>query len=214
MWSLCFDCEGVLIPEIWLEVQRRTGIEELKITTREEPDYDKLMNFRIDILKKNNIKLSNLREAVAAMKPLPGAVNMLAELYKICPRIIILTDTFENYAQPMFEQLGQFTVFCHSLKIDNDGYIEKHVLRLTDQKRKAVESLHGLNFKCIAIGDSFNDISMLKAADVGILFRPSEKVKAAHPEFPVIDKHEDLKDVIVDILVNNKLPSGSKSKAA
>jgi phosphoserine/homoserine phosphotransferase len=214
MWSLCFDCEGVLIPEIWLEVQRRTGIEELKITTREEPDYDKLMNYRIDILKKNNIKLSNLREAVAGMEPLPGAVETLAELYKICPRIFILTDTFENYAQPMFEQLGQFTVFCHSLKIDEEGFIEKHVLRLSDQKRKAVESLHNLNFKCIAIGDSFNDISMLKAADVGILFRPSEKVKATHPEFPVIDKHEDLKNVIMDILINNKLPDGAKSKAA
>ena len=207
MWALCFDCEGVLIPEIWLEVQRRTGLEELKITTREEPDYDKLMNFRIDVLKRNNIKLKDMRDAVAAMKPLPGAVEMLSSLYPICPRIFILTDTFENYAQPMFEQLGQFTVFCHSLKIDSHGLIEKHVLRLADQKRQAVEALGKLNFKCIAIGDSFNDISMLKAAEVGFLFRPSENVKKAHPEFRVIEDHAELKEAIAEILTASTLLS-------
>lgn len=207
MWSLCFDCEGVLIPEIWLELQRRTGLEELKITTREEPDYDKLMNFRIKVLKENNLKLGDIRNAVGAMKPLPGAVEMLAELYPLCPRIFILTDTFQDYAQPMFEQLGQFTVFCHSLEIDDDGFIKKHVLRLTDQKRKAVESIKNLNHRVIACGDSFNDISMLKAADVGILFRPSVSVKKAHPEFPVIEDHSELKQVICDILLHNTLPS-------
>jgi|LauGreDrversion4_2_1035121.scaffolds.fasta_scaffold194757_2 phosphoserine/homoserine phosphotransferase len=209
MWTLCFDCEGVLIPEIWLEVQRRTGLEELKITTREEPDYDKLMNFRIDVLKKNNIKLQDMRDAVAAMSPLPGAVEMLASLHNTCPRIVILTDTFENYAQPMFNKLGQFTVFCHSLQIDNDGFIEKHLLRLTDQKRKAVESLQGLKFKCIAIGDSFNDISMLKAAEVGILFRPSEKVKQAHPEFPVIEDHAELRRYIEEVIHTGKAPQNA-----
>lgn len=213
MWALCFDCEGVLIPEIWLELQRRTGLEELKITTREEPDYDKLMNFRINVLKNNNLKLQDIRDSVAAMKPLPGAVEMLSSLYTLCPRIFILTDTFENYAQPMFEQLGQFTVFCHSLQIDSQGFIEKHVLRLTDQKRKAVESLQQLNFKTIAIGDSFNDISMLKAAEVGILFRPSENVKKAHPEFPVIEDHKELKQVISDILLHNIRPSSTPRTA-
>ena len=162
MWALCFDCEGVLIPEIWLEVQRRTGLEELKITTREEPDYDKLMNFRIDVLRKNNIKLKDMREAVGSMKPLPGAVQMLNALYPVCPRIFILTDTFETYAQPMFEQLGQFTVFCHSLEVDNEGFITKHMLRLTDQKKKAVDSLKNLNFKCIAIGELFKDICKIR----------------------------------------------------
>ena len=200
MWALCFDCEGVLIPEIWLEVQRRTGIEELKITTREEPDYDKLMKFRIDILKRNNVRLDDIKRYVAEMKPLDGAVSMLTNLYAKCPRVFILTDTFENYAVPMFHQLGQFVVFCHSLAIDEDGFISGHILRLTDQKRKAVESLTNLNFKCIAIGDSFNDISMLKAAKVGILFRPSEKVKSAHPEFPVIETHQELEKKIISIL--------------
>ena len=201
MWALCFDCEGVLIPEIWLEVQRRTGLEELKITTREEPDYDKLMNYRIDVLRKNNLKLDDIRAAVAAMEPLPGAVSMLASLYQLCPRIFILTDTFENYAQPMINKLGQYVVFCHSLEIDNDGFIKKHLLRLKDQKRKAVEALEGLNFKTIAIGDSFNDISMLTAANVGILFRPSENVKTAHPEFPVIECHQELLTYIEKVLL-------------
>ena len=196
-----------MIPEIWLELQKRTGLEELKITTREEPDYDKLMNFRIKVLKENNLKLQDIRDSVSNMKPLPGAVEMLASLYPLCPRMFILTDTFQDYAQPMFEQLGQFTVFCHSLKMDNEGFIEKHVLRLTDQKRKAVESIQALNFKVIAVGDSFNDISMLKAAEVGILFRPSENVKKAHPEFPVIEDHSELRQVISDILIHNRLPS-------
>ena len=164
------------------------------------------MNFRIKVLKENNLRIGDIRASVAAMKPLSGAVEMLESLYPLCPRIFILTDTFETYAQPMFEQLGQFTVFCHSLQLDNDGFIEKHVLRLKDQKRKAVEALGNLNFKCIAVGDSFNDISMLKAAEVGILFRPSENVKKAHPEFPVIENHDELRRVISDILVHNKLP--------
>jgi phosphoserine/homoserine phosphotransferase len=164
------------------------------------------MNFRIKVLKENNLKIGDIRSSVAAMKPLPGAVDMLKSLYPICPRIFILTDTFETYAQPMFEQLGQFTVFCHSLELDSDGYIKQHVLRLKDQKRKAVEALGTLNFKCIAVGDSFNDISMLKAAEVGILFRPSENVKKAHPELPVIEEHAELLRVISDILLYNKLP--------
>ena len=169
------------------------------------------MNFRIQVLKKNNLRLQDIRDSVAAMKPYPGAVDMLASLHRLCPRLFILTDTFETYAQPMFEQLGQFTVFCHSLQIDQEGFIEKHVLRLKDQKKKAVDSLHGLNFKCIAIGDSFNDISMLTAADVGILFRPSENVRKAHPEFPVIHEHEELRRVIADILVHNQLPTPNQS---
>lgn len=172
------------------------------------------MNFRIKVLKENNLRINDIRDSVAAMKPLPGAVDMLKSLYPLCPRVFILTDTFETYAQPMFEQLGQFTVFCHSLQVDNDGFIEKHVLRLTDQKRKAVDNLKNLNFKCIAVGDSFNDISMLKVAEVGILFRPSENVKKAHPEFPVIEDHDELRKVISDILLHNKLPNGNTARTA
>lgn len=164
------------------------------------------MNFRIKVLREKNIRIENIREAVADMEPLPGAVEMLKSLHALCPRLIILTDTFEDYAMPMFKQLGDYTAFCHSLKVDADGFIEKHVLRLTDQKRKAVEALKGLNFKCIAVGDSFNDISMLKAADVGILFRPSDNVKKAHPEFPVIVDHNELTHVISDVLLNGKVP--------
>ena len=164
------------------------------------------MNFRIKVLKENNIRISDIRKAVSDMRPLPGAVEMLKSLHSLCPRLIILTDTFEDYATPMFKQLGDYTAFCHSLKIDGEGFIEKHVLRLTDQKRKAVEALKGLNFKCIAVGDSFNDISMLKAAEVGILFRPSENVKKAHPEFPVYDDHKELAKVISDVLLHGRIP--------
>lgn len=164
------------------------------------------MKFRIDVLRKNNIRLADIKNAVAAMKPLPGAVEMLASLYKLCPRVMILTDTFEEYAVPMFQQLGQYTACCHSLEIDADGFIKKHVLRLTDQKKKTVDSLHSLNFKCIAIGDSFNDISMLKAAEVGILFRPSENVKKAHPEFPVVEDHGELLKIIKNVLIKGELP--------
>ncbi len=167
------------------------------------------MNFRIGVLKKNNIRISDMKNAVAAMKPLPGAVETLAALYKLCPRIMILTDTFEEYAAPMFDQLGNYAALCHSLKIDEDGFIEKHVLRLHDQKRKTVEALHTLNFKCIAIGDSFNDISMLKAAEVGILFRPSENVKKAHPEFPVVEDHKVLFEMIKNVLTKGELPKAA-----
>lgn len=167
------------------------------------------MHFRIGVLKKHNIRISDLKNAVATMKPLPGAVDMLSSLYKLCPRIMILTDTFEEYAAPMFEQLGHYAACCHSLKLDADGFIEKHVLRLTDQKRKTVEALHGLNFKCIAIGDSFNDISMLKAAEVGILFRPSENVKKAHPEFPVVEDHKVLYEMIKNVLTKDERPKAA-----
>jgi phosphoserine/homoserine phosphotransferase len=200
MWCVCFDCEGVLTPEAWLAVQRKTGIEGLKITTREEPDYDKLMMYRIKLLKENQIKLEDIKKVVQDMEPLDGAQNLLQWLYPRCPRIIILTDTFENYAQPMFDKLGNFTVFCHSLEVDDEGYLVRHKLRLIDQKKKSVEALQELNFKCVAIGDSYNDISMLKQADRGILFRPSEKVKAEFPEFPVVYSHAELQQLLESIL--------------
>lgn len=149
------------------------------------------------------------------MEPLEGAVETISWLYPYCPRIIILTDTFQNYAQPLFNKLGQCTVFCHAVAVDSDGYIEKHVLRLKvglllilcsphshfqDQKRKSVEALKGLNFKTVAIGDSYNDISMLKAADKGILFRPGQKVLEDFPEFPVVWDHAALRELLAEIM--------------
>jgi len=199
-----FDVEGTLMPEAWLALQKKTGIEGLKRTTAHEPDYDKLMKYRCDLLRQHNIKIHDMLEVVKDLKPLPGAREFLDWLKPLVPRILLLTDTFEEYAMPMFEQLGYPSVFCNSLKVDEDGFIVGHVLRLKDQKRKAVESFQRLNFRVIAVGDSFNDISMMTAAERGILIYPSEKVKKAHPEFPVAKDHNDLRVKIGRILSANK----------
>mmetsp|Transcript_76030 Transcript_76030/g.211278 ORF Transcript_76030/g.211278 Transcript_76030/m.211278 type:complete len:591 (+) Transcript_76030:74-1846(+) len=200
---VALDVEGTLMPEAWLALQQKTGIEELKRTTAHEPDYDKLMRYRYDVLRKNGIKLQDMRDVVKDLKPLPGAREFLEWLQPLVPRILLLTDTFEEYAMPMFEKLGYPTVFCNSLVVDEDGYMVDHVLRLKDQKRKAVESFQRLNFRVIAVGDSFNDVSMLKAAERGILIYPSEKVLRAHPEFPVARNHYDLRMKIGRILSAN-----------
>ncbi|CAJ1354552.1 unnamed protein product [Effrenium voratum] len=198
------DVEGTLMPEAWLELQKKTGIEGLKRTTAHEPDYDKLMRYRINLLREHNIRISDMIEVVKDLKPLPGAKEFLDWLKPLVPRILLLTDTFEEYAMPMFEQLSYPSVFCNSLVVDSDGFIVDHTLRLKDQKRKAVESFQRLNFRCIAVGDSFNDISMLTAAERGILIYPSEKVRKAHPEFPVAKDHNDLRVKIGRILSANK----------
>jgi phosphoserine/homoserine phosphotransferase len=199
-----FDVEGTLMPEAWLALQQKTGIEGLKMTTAHEPDYNKLMRYRCDLLRKHNIKLKDMLEVVKDLKPLPGAREFLEWLKPLVPRILLLTDTFEEYAMPMFEQLGFPSVFCNSLIVDEEGFIVDHVLRLKDQKRKAVESFQRLNFRVIAVGDSFNDISMMTAAERGILIYPSDKVKKAHPEFPVAKDHYDLRIKIGRILSANK----------
>merc|ERR1719382_738569 len=202
---VAMDVEGTLMPEAWLALQQKTGIEGLKRTTAHEPDYDKLMKYRCDLLREHNIRIYDMLEVVKDLKPLPGAREFLEWLKPLVPRILLLTDTFEEYAMPMFEQLGYPSVFCNSLIIDEDGFIVGHRLRLKDQKRKAVESFQRLNFRVIAVGDSFNDISMMKAAEHGILIYPSEKVMKAHPEFPIAKDHYDLRVKIGRILSANKL---------
>jgi len=199
-----FDVEGTLMPEAWLALQQKTGIEGLKRTTAHEPDYDKLMKYRIDLCREHNIKIHDMLEVVKDLKPLQGAREFLEWLKPLVPRILLLTDTFEEYAMPMFEQLGYPSVFCNSLEVDEEGFIVGHRLRLKDQKRKAVESFQRLNFRVIAVGDSFNDISMMKAAEHGILIYPSEKVKLAHPEFPIAKDHYDLRIKIGRLLSANK----------
>jgi len=200
---VAFDVEGTLMPEAWLELQKKTGLEELKRTTAHEPDYDKLMQYRFDVLRKNGIKLQDMKDIVKDLKPLPGTMEFLEWLKPLVPRILLLTDTFEEYALPMFEALGYPSVFCNSLVCDEEGYMIKNVMRLKDQKRKAVESFQRLNFRVIAVGDSFNDVSMLTAAERGILIYPSEKVVKAHPEFPVARDHYDLRVKIGRILSAN-----------
>jgi len=200
---VALDVEGTLMPEAWLELQKKTGIEGLKRTTAHEPDYSKLMRYRCDLLREHNVKMCDMLEVVKDLKPLPGAREFLEWLKPLVPRILLLTDTFEEYAMPMFEQLGYPCVFCNSLVVDKEGFITDHVLRLKDQKRKAVEAFQRLNFRVIAIGDSFNDISMMTAAERGILIYPSERVRLAHPEFPVAKDHHDLKMKIGRILSAN-----------
>lgn len=202
MWLVALDVEGTLVGEAWLELQKKTGLEELKRTTAHEPDYDKLMMYRIDCLRKNGIKLQDMKDVVKSMEPLPGCREFLAWLKSVVPRVLLLTDTFEEYAMPIFDTLGYPSVFCNSLTVEKGGEITGHILRLRDQKRKAVESFQRLNFRVIAVGDSFNDISMLKAAERGILMNPSEKtLKAYGEEFPVCYDYGTLKDRILDIVM-------------
>ncbi len=191
MLIACLDLEGVLVPEVWINVAKKTGIEELKATTRDIPDYNVLMKQRLGILEKHNLKLSDIQDVIATMSPLDGASSFLQWL-KEHYQVVILSDTFYEFAAPLMKQLDYPTLFCHSLKIDEQGFIKDYCLRLTDQKRKAVEAFHKLNCKVIATGDSYNDTSMLGEAEQGILFNPPQNVIDEFPQFPVANNYEEL----------------------
>ncbi len=180
----CLDLEGVLVPEVWINVAERTGIDALRRTTRDEPDYDKLMRYRLDILAEHGIGIAEIQDVIGTLEPLPGAADCLEWLRERFP-VFILSDTFYEFAKPLMRQLGWPTLLCHQLVIADDGRVADYRLRQQDQKRKAVEALRGLNFSVIATGDSYNDTSMLGAADAGILFRPPDNVIADFPQFPV-----------------------------
>ena len=192
---VCLDLEGVLIPEIWIAVAGKTGIEALTRTTRDEPDYDKLMRYRLDILEKNGVTLPMIQEVIGQLTPLPGAIEFVNWL-KSTTRLIILSDTFVEFAQPLMTQLDFPTLFCHELIVDAGGCIQNYQLRQPDQKRKAVQAFQSLNFKVIAAGDSYNDLTMLQSADQGILFRPPDKLQAEYPAFPVAQTHDELRAVL------------------
>lgn len=188
----CLDLEGVLTPEIWINVADRTGIDALRRTTREEPDYDKLMRYRIGILEEHGLGLRDIQDVIATMQPLDGAGEFLDWL-RTQAQVIILSDTFEEFAKPLMAQLGYPTLFCHSLAIDERGRIAAHRLRLADGKRKAVMALKLLNFGVVAAGDSYNDTTMLKEADAGILFCPPDNVVREFPQFPVTRTYPELR---------------------
>lgn len=175
------DFEGVLIPEIWVGVARKTGIEELKRTTRDEPDYRKLMNFRMDILRRNNLKLSDIQDVISTLSPLEGAADFLYEVESLA-EVVILSDTFVEFARPLLEKLGYPFMLCNSLIVDDDGFIKDIVMRQEDGKRKAVEAFRSLNCRVFSSGDSYNDLSMIDAADVGVLFRPPENIVKERPD--------------------------------
>lgn len=196
MQIACLDLEGVLVPEIWINVAERTGIEALRVTTRDIPDYDVLMRQRLKILDEHRLKLADIQKVIAGMGPLPGAhdfINTLREKFQV----IILSDTFYDFAAPLMKQLGHPTLLCHRLHIDGDGRVADYHLRMPDQKREAVKALHNLKFKVIAAGDSYNDTSMLSEADAGILFRPPQNVIDEFPQFPVTTSYEELLNAFI-----------------
>ncbi len=196
MQIACLDLEGVLVPEIWINVAERTGVKELRATTRDIPDYDVLMKQRLKILDQHGLKLADIQQVIAGMGPLPGAhefLNRLREKFQV----IILSDTFYDFAAPLMKQLGHPTLLCHRLKIDGEGRVADYHLRMPDQKREAVKALHHLKFKVIAAGDSYNDTSMLAEADAGILFCPPKNVIEQFPQFPVTTSYNDLYDAFL-----------------
>ena len=186
------DLEGVFVPEIWINVAEKTGIEELRLTTRDIPDYDELMQRRLRILDERKITLPQIQDVIATLTPLPGAKEMLQWLHEHY-QVIILSDTFYEFAHPLMRQLDFPSLFCHSLEVDAQGRITNYRLRMRDQKRASVEALRGLNFKVIAAGDSYNDTSMLKAAHAGILFKPPANVIKEFPQFPVTNNYDELR---------------------
>jgi len=184
------DLEGVLVPEIWIAFADKTNIPELRRTTRDEPDYDVLMKGRLDLLARHGLKLSDIQEVIGTLSPLPGAKDFLDEL-RTLTQVIILSDTFEEFAQPLMRQLGWPTILCHKLEIVDDRVVN-YRLRQDNQKQKAVSALKGLNYKIIAAGDSFNDTTMLGEAHVGFLFHSPESIKKQFPQFKAVDEYADL----------------------
>jgi phosphoserine/homoserine phosphotransferase len=192
---VCLDLEGVLVPEIWIAFAEKTGIEALKRTTRDEPDYDALMQYRLDLLRENNLKMSDIQDVISQMAPLEGARDFLGQLREDF-QVVILSDTFYEFAKPLMRQLDLPTLFCHRLLVDETDAVVGYQLRLADHKRKAVEAFAQLNFYTIAAGDSYNDTSMLSRADVGVLFNAPENVRTAFPQFRTTTEYDGLMALI------------------
>lgn len=192
----CLDLEGVLVPEIWIGVAERSGIDALRLTTRDIADYDELMQHRLKILAEHGLGLNDIQAVIAELKPLAGAAAFLDAL-RARSQVIILSDTFYEFAQPLMRQLGWPTLFCHRLEVDDAGRITGYRLRQSDPKRQAVKALQALNFHVVAAGDSFNDLTMLAQADAGILFNPPSSLSQAYPQFTVTEDYAELADAIV-----------------
>ena len=189
MLVVCFDLEGVLFPEVWINVAEKTGIEELRRTTRDEPDYDKLMRYRLDILDERGITIDDIQQVIATMDPLPGAKEFLDEV-RTRWQVLILSDTFYQFGEPMMTKLGFPTLYCHDLEIDSKSrMITGWNIRLEDQKRVTVEGLREMNFNTLAVGDSYNYTNMLAESHAGILFRPPQNVIDEFPQFPIVNDY-------------------------
>ena len=188
---VCLDMEGVLVPEIWIAFSEASGIPELKRTTRDEPDYDKLMRWRLGILKEHGLGLKEIQATIAKIDPLPGAKAFLDEL-RATTQVIILSDTFEEFAKPLMEKLGWPTIFCNSLEVAESGEITGFKMRIEQSKLTTVRGLQAIGYDTIAAGDSYNDLGMIRASKAGFLFRSTEKIKADHPELPAFEEFDDL----------------------
>ncbi len=199
MKILVADLEGVFLPEIWINVAIKTGIEELKLTTRDISDYNLLMKKRLSILKEHNLKIQDIRDVIGTLDPLDGALDILNWIRRES-QIIILSDTYEEFARPLMAKLNYPVLLCHSLTIDNDGNIVNYNLRIENQKKQAVRALQGLNYHVIAFGDSYNDIGMIQAADRGFFFSPPASVLTDFPDIPVTRTYAELKTMIQTLL--------------
>lgn len=191
MYITCLDLEGVLVPEIWIAFAEESGIPELKRTTRDEPDYDKLMKWRIGVLKERGLKLSDIQTTIAKIDPLPGAKEFMDALRSECQTIII-SDTFAEFAAPLMKKLGQPTIFCNSLKVDEEGFIVSHQMRCEKSKLTTVKALQSIGYDTIASGDSYNDLGMIQASKAGFLFRTTDKIKKDYPELKAFTEYSEL----------------------
>lgn len=188
---VCLDMEGVLVPEIWIAFSEASGIPELKRTTRDEPDYDKLMNWRLRILKEHGLGLKEIQDTIAKIDPMPGAKEFLDELRSLC-QVIIISDTFTQFASPLMKKLGWPTIFCNSLEVADNGEITGFKMRCEQSKLTTVKALQSIGFDTIASGDSYNDLAMIKASKAGFLFRSTEQIKADNPELPAFETYDEL----------------------
>lgn len=188
---VCLDLEGVLVPEIWIAFAEATGIEELKKTTRDEPDYSKLMQYRLDILKQHNLGLKEIQETIATIEPMEGAKEFLDELRSLT-QVIIISDTFTQFAKPLMQKLGWPTIFCNTLEVADSGEITGFKMRIENSKYTTVKALQSIGYETIASGDSYNDLGMIKASKAGFLFRSTDKIKADNPELPAFEKYDEL----------------------
>lgn len=199
MYITCLDLEGVLVPEIWIAFAEETGIPELRKTTRDEPDYDKLMKYRIDILKKHGLGLKEIQATIAKIDPLPGAKEFLDEL-RSCTQAIILSDTFEQFAAPLMKKLGLPTIFCNTLEVAENGEITGYKMRCEKSKLTTVKALQSCGFETIASGDSFNDLAMIQASKAGFLFRTTDQIKADYPQYPAFTEYSELLAAIKKVI--------------
>jgi len=197
---VCLDLEGVLVPEIWIAFSKESGIDELKRTTRDEPDYDKLMKWRIGVLKEHGLGLPQIQDTIAKIDPLPGAKEFLDELRSLT-QVIIISDTFEQFATPLMKKLGWPTLFCNTLEVGSDGMITGYRMRCPQSKLTTVKALQSIGFDTIASGDSFNDLAMIQAGKKGFLFRTTEQIKKDYPDLQAFEEYDDLLAAIKEVIL-------------